>query len=67
MVSTVYMHICVIQIVMSLLAMSLGLRFCASRKGGTGGGGGFQHWAQVTRLLSLLLCTNGLRNGHLAM
>jgi len=25
---------------MSLLAMSLGLRFCVSRKGGTGGGGG---------------------------
>jgi len=24
---------------MSLLAMSLGLRFCMSRKGGTGGGG----------------------------
>jgi len=24
---------------MSLLAMSLGLRFCVSRKGGTGGGG----------------------------
>ena len=27
------------QIVMSLPAMSLGLTFCASRKGGTGGGG----------------------------
>jgi len=26
---------------MSLLAMTLGLRFCTSRKGGTGGGGRF--------------------------
>ena len=39
------------QIVMSLPAMSLGLTFCASRKGGTGEVGGFQHWAQVTWLL----------------
>ena len=63
------------QIVMSLPAMSLRLTFCASRKGGTGEVGGFQHWAQVTWLLLglavesswstlggpfLLLCTNGL-------
>jgi len=62
---------------MSLPAMSLGLRFCASRKGGTGGGG------QVSTLgpgnmaasglncrkplviprwaISLFLCTNGPR------
>jgi len=37
---------------MSLLAMSLGFRFYASRKGGTGEVGGFQHWAQVTSGLS---------------
>ena len=65
------------QLVMSLPAMSLGLRLCASRKGGTGGGG------QVSTLgpgnmaasglscrkplvipgwaISLLMCTNGLR------
>jgi len=62
---------------MSLPAMSLGLRFCASRKGGTGGGG----WVHTKgansmvisglriketlvgtgRASSLLLCTNGLR------
>ena len=58
---------------MSLPAMSLGLRFCANRKGGMEKVGGFQPWAQVTWLLlglavespgwviSLLLCTNGLR------
>jgi len=36
------MHIYVLynfQVVMSLPAMSLGLRFCTSRKGGTGGDG----------------------------
>ena len=37
---TDYMHIYHnFQLVMSLSAMSLGLRFCTSRKGGTGGGG----------------------------
>jgi len=39
------------QLVMSLPAMSLGLRFCANRKGGTGGGGRFQPSSQVTWLL----------------
>jgi len=38
------------QLVMSLPAMSLGLRFWASRKGGKGGGGHFQHWAQIAWL-----------------
>ena len=40
-------------LVMSLLAMSLELRFCASRRVGQGevGVGEFQHWAQVTWLL----------------
>ena len=33
---------------MSLLAMSLGLRFCASRKGEVGG---FQHWVEIAWLL----------------
>ena len=62
---------------MSLPAMSLGLRFCASRKGGTGGGG----WVSILSpgnmaasglscrkplggtgcAISLLLCMNGLR------
>ena len=68
---------CNFQLVMSLLAMSLGLRFCASRKGRTEGGG------QVSTLgpgsmaasglccrkplvgtvwaISLLLCMNGWR------
>jgi len=34
-------YICheIFSFMMSLLAMSLGLRFCVSRKGGTGGGG----------------------------
>jgi len=71
------------QLVMSLPAMSLRLRFCASRKGGTGGGGRVSTmgpgdmaasghscrkplvgtgWA-----ISLLLCTNELKNGLLAM
>jgi len=36
---------------MSYLAMSLELRFCASRKGGTGEVGGFQHLAGITWLL----------------
>ena len=60
-----------------LPAMSLGLRLCASREGGTGGGG----WVSASSLgsmaasglglekvlagagwaISLLLCTNGLR------
>ena len=61
---------------MSLLAMSLGLRFCASRKGGTGGGG----WVRpkdansmvvsgltfrsdlVGRAISILFRINGVRN-----
>jgi len=54
---------------MSLLAMSLGVRFCASRKGRTGGGG----WAPVLGYfgekalvgamwaISNLLCMTGLR------
>ena len=62
---------------MSLPAMSLGLRFCASRKGGTGGGGWVSALGQDnmaasglgcrkalvgTGLAISLLCTNGLRN-----
>ena len=63
---------------MSLLAMSLGLRFCVSRKGGTGGGG----WAHqkgansmavsglisrndlvgTGRAISVLFGVNGIRN-----
>jgi len=35
---------------MSLPAMSLGLRFYASRRVGQGEVGGFQHWTQVTWL-----------------
>lgn len=42
------------QLVLILLEMSLGLRFCASREGRTGGGG----------VISLLLSTNGLRKQH---
>jgi len=68
---------------MSLLAMSLGLRTCASRKVGQGEVGGFQHWAQVTWLLLGLAVESpwsalsgpslssfakmGLENGLLAM
>ena len=65
------------QLVMSLPAMSLGLRLCASRKGGTGGGGlvstlgpgnmaasGLscrKHLVGTGWGISLLLCMNGLR------
>jgi len=65
------------QLVMSLRAMSLGLRFCASRKGGTGGGGRVstlgpgnmaasglscrKPLVSTGWAISLLLCTNGLR------
>jgi len=68
---------------MSLPAMSLGLRFCTSRKGGQGEVGEFQPWAQVTWLLLglavespwsalggplLSSCAQtGLENGLLAM
>ena len=61
---------------MSLPALSLGLRFCTSRKGGTGGGGqvstmgpgnvaasGFSCRKPLVGTgwaISLLLCTNGL-------
>jgi len=36
---------------MSLLAMSLGFRFCVSRKDGRGEVGRFQRWAQMAWLL----------------
>jgi len=65
------------QLVMSLLAMSLRLRFRASRKGGTGGGGRFSSLVPGNMTtsglscrkplvstgwaISLLLCTNELR------
>jgi len=65
---------------MSLQAMSLGLRFCASRKGGRGGGGqvgpgnmassGFSCRKPLVCTgwaIALLLCMNGLRkwsSGH---
>jgi len=50
----------------SLLAMSLGLRFCVSRKGGTGGGG----WAhpkervQVFSILHSFACVSTLQRTH---
>jgi len=57
---------------MSLLAMSLGLRFCASSKGGTGGGGwvhpkGANSMAAsglvfTGRAISILFGINGVRN-----
>ena len=63
---------------MSLLAISLGLRFCVSRKGGTGGGGwvhpkGANSMAAsglvfrsdlvgTGRAISILLGINGVRN-----
>ena len=57
---------------MSLLAMSLGLRFCVSRKGGTGGGGwvhpkGANSMATsglvlTGRAISILFDINGVRN-----
>ena len=66
-----------VQLVMSLPAMSLCLRFCTSRKGRTGGGGRVPTWAQIAWLRLglvventwlalggsslLLLCMNGLR------
>ena len=65
------------QLVMSLPAMSLGLRFCASRMGETGGGervstlgpgnmaaSGLSYRKPLVSTgwaISLLLCTNGLR------
>jgi len=52
------------QLVMSLLAMSLGLRFCTSRKGGQGEVGGFQPWAQVTWLLLGLAVESLWLAGH---
>jgi len=68
---------CNFQLVMSLLALSLGLRFCASRKGGTGGGGRVSTMGPgdvaasgcscrkplvgTGWATSLLLCTNELR------
>ena len=54
---------------MSLPAMSLGLRFCVSRKGGTGGGGwvhpkGANSMAAsgTGRTISILFGINGVRN-----
>ena len=71
------MHICVIQLVMSLLVMSQGLRFCTSRKGGTWRGGRVstlgpgsmaasglcyrKHLVSTGWAISLFLRTNGLR------
>ena len=65
------------QLVMSLPVMSLGLRFCASRKGVTRGGGWVstlgpgkmtasglscrKYLVGTGWAISLLLCTNGLR------
>jgi len=65
------------RLVMSLLVMSLGLRFCASRNGGTGGGGRVSILGPVNMAasglsyrkplvssgwaISLLLCMNRLR------
>jgi len=50
------------ELVKSLLAMSLWLRFCASRKGGTRGGGWVHRpWLAPGGQISLLLCMNGLR------
>jgi len=48
---------------MSLLAMSLGLRFCVSRKGGTGGGGwAYLYLVGTGRAISILFGINGVRN-----
>ena len=63
---------------MSLPAMSLGLRFCVSRKGGTGGGGWVQwkgansmavsglvlrsNLVDTGRAISVLFGINGVRN-----
>ena len=60
---------------MSLPAMSLGLRFCVSRKGGTGGGGwvhpkgansmaasGRSNMVGTGRPISILFGINGVRN-----
>jgi len=68
---------------MSLLAMSLGLRFCASRKGGTGEGGRVSTLGPGKTAVSGLSCRKpwsslggpflsscartGLENGLLAM
>ena len=61
---------------MSHLAMSSGIRFCVSRKGGSGGGGwahpksadnmavsglGIEKPLVLAWVISLLFCTNGLR------
>jgi len=67
--------------VMSHPAMTLGLRFCASREGWTGGvWPRFQRWAEynlavsghgsskyLVGTISLLSCTNGLKNRFLAI
>ena len=60
--------------------MSLELRFCASRKGGTGGGGQVQQSAKLASgfgcrkplvgtgwAISRLLCTNGLKDSHVVL
>ena len=59
---------------MSLPAMSLGLKFCVSRKGGTGGGGWVHHSMAMSGLvlrsdlvgtgwaISVLFVLNGVRN-----
>ena len=66
---------------MSLPAMSLGLRFCVSRKGGTGGGGWVHPMGANSmavsglifrsdlvgtgRAISILFGINGVRKSHL--
>ena len=45
---------------MSLPAMSLGLRFCVSRKGGTGGGGWVHPEAANSMAVSGLTCRKAL-------
>jgi len=73
-----YIHHETFSFMMSLLAMSLGLRFCVSRNGGTGGGGwvrpkGANRMTEsglvfrsdlvgTGRAISILFGINGVRN-----